>query len=77
VAGGWRRMHNEELHNLYVSPNIIRVIEQRSMRWAGYVARIGGTRNAYNIFVGKREGKRPLGRSTRSWEDNIRIDVRE
>jgi len=47
------------------------------MRWAGYVARIGGTRNAYNIFVGKREGKRPLGRSTRSWEDNIRIDVRE
>jgi hypothetical protein len=68
-------VHNDELHNVYVSPNIIQVIKLRSMRWAGYVARMREM-NAYNILVGKLEGKRPLGRSRRRWEDN-RVDLRE
>jgi hypothetical protein len=63
VAGGWRRLHKEELHNLYASPNIIRVIQSRRMRWTGHVARMGQMRNTCNIFVGKPEGKRPLGRT--------------
>jgi len=63
VAGGWRRLHKEELHNLYASPNIIRVIKSRRMRWTGHVARMGQMRNTCNIFVGKPEGKRPLGRT--------------
>jgi hypothetical protein len=62
VAGGWRRLHNEELHNLYASPNIIRVIISRYMRWVGHVACIGETRSADNILIGKPEWKRPLGR---------------
>jgi hypothetical protein len=61
-VGGWRRLHNEELHNLYASTNIIRVIKSRRMRWAGHVAHIGEIRNTYKILVGKPEGKRPLGR---------------
>jgi hypothetical protein len=65
VMGGWRELHNEELHNLYSSPNIIRIIKSRRMRWAGHVARIGEKRNAYRILVGKPEGKRPLGRPRR------------
>jgi hypothetical protein len=77
VAGGWRRLHNEELHNLYASPNIIRVIKSRKMRWVGRVIRMGNMRNAYRILGGKFEGKRPLGRSTRRVEDNIRVDLRE
>jgi transcription termination factor 2 len=72
-----KKLHNEELHNLYSSPNIIRMIKSRRMRWAGHVARMGETRNAYRIFVGKPEGKRPLGRPRRRWVDNIKIDLRE
>jgi hypothetical protein len=59
------------------SPNIIRMIKSRRMRWAGHVARMGETRNAYRILVGKREGKRPLGRPRRRWVDNIKMDLRE
>jgi hypothetical protein len=77
VAGYWRRLHNEEPHNLYTSPNIIRVIESWRMRWAGQVARMGGMRNAYKILVGKPERKRPLGRPRRTWEDNIKIYIGE
>jgi hypothetical protein len=77
VMGDWRKLHNEELHNLYSSPYIIRTIKSRRMRWAGHVAQTGDTRNAYRILVGKTEGKRPLGRSRRRWVDNIIIDVRE
>jgi hypothetical protein len=75
VAGGWRRLHNEELHNLYTSSNTIRQIKSR-MRWAGYVARTDKVRNAYKILVGKAEGKRLLGRPRRGWED-VRIGFRE
>jgi hypothetical protein len=77
VTGDWRKLHNEELHNLYSSPNIIRMINSRKMRWAGHVARIGETRNAYRILVGKPEGKRPVGRPRRRWVDNIEMDLRE
>jgi hypothetical protein len=63
VTGDWRKLHNEELHNLYSLPNIIRMIKPRRMRWVGHVARTGETRNAYRILVGKPEKKRPLGRS--------------
>jgi hypothetical protein len=60
--GGWRKLHNEELHNLYSSPSIIRMMKLRRMRWAGHVARMGGEKRiAYRILVGKPEGKRPLG----------------
>jgi hypothetical protein len=77
VTGEWRKLHNEELHNLYSSPNIIRMIKSRRMRWAGHVARMGEKRNAYRILVGKQEGKRHLGRPRRRWVDNIKIDLRE
>jgi hypothetical protein len=77
VAGGWRRLRNEELHNLYGLPNIIRVAKSSRMRWASHVARMRGMRNSYSIFVGKSEGKRPLRRPRRRWEDNIRMDLRE
>jgi hypothetical protein len=73
VTGDWRKLHNEELHNLYSSPTIIRMIKSRRVRWAGRVARMGERRNAYRILVGKPEGKRPR----RSWVDNIKIDLRE
>jgi hypothetical protein len=62
VTGGWRKLHNEELHNFYSSPSIIRIIKSRRMRWAGHVARMVGKRNVYRLLVGKPEGKRPLGR---------------
>jgi hypothetical protein len=71
VPGGWRKLHNEELHNLYSSPSIIIVIKSRRMRWARHVARMGEKRNAYRILVGKPDEKRPLGRPRRRWVDNI------
>jgi hypothetical protein len=77
VTGDWKKLHNEELHNLYSSPNIIRMVKSRRMRWARYVARMGEKRNAYRILVGKSEGKSPLGRPRRRWVDNIKIDLRE
>jgi len=77
MAGGWRRLHNKELHTLYASPNIIRLIKSRRMRGVGHVAGMGEMRNAYIILVGKPEGKRLLGRPTHRWEDNIRMDPRE
>jgi hypothetical protein len=73
---GWRKLHNEELHNLYSSPSIIRMIESRRMRWARLVARIGKRINAYKILVEKPEGKRPVGRSRRRWADSIKMDLR-
>jgi hypothetical protein len=77
VTGDGKKLHSEELRNLYSSPNIIRMIKSRRMRWAGHVAQKGETRNAYRILVGKREGKRPLGRRRRRWADNIKIDLRQ
>jgi hypothetical protein len=65
VTGGWRKLHNEELHNLYSSPIIIRIIKSRRMRWAGHVARMGEKRNVCRLLVGKPQGKRPLGRPRR------------
>jgi hypothetical protein len=65
VTGDWRKLHNEEHHNLYSSPNIIRMIKSRRIGWAGHVARMEETRNVYRIFVGQPEGKRPLGRPRR------------
>jgi hypothetical protein len=76
VTGGWRKLHNEELHGLYSSPGIVRVIKARRMRWAGHVARMGEVRGSY-ILVGGPEGRRPLGRPRRRWEDNIKTDIRE
>jgi hypothetical protein len=75
--GSWRKLHNDELHSLYSSPNIVRVIKSGRTRWAGNVARIGEGRNAYTVLVGRPEGKRPLERPRRSWEDNIRLGHRE
>jgi hypothetical protein len=68
---------NEELHGFYSSPSIVRVIKARRMRWAGHVARTGEVRGAYSILVGRPEGRRPLGRPRRGWEDNIKMDLRE
>ena len=75
VTGEWRRLHNEELNDLYSSPNNVRVIKSRRMRWAGHVARIGEKRGVYRVLVGKPEGRRPLGRPRRRWVDNIRMDL--
>jgi hypothetical protein len=72
-----KKPHNEELHNLCYSPNIIRMIKLRRMRWAGHVARMGEKRNPYRILVGKPEGRRPLVRSRHRWVDNIKIELRE
>jgi hypothetical protein len=75
VTGGWRKLHDDELHNLYSSPSIIRMIKSRRMIWAGHVACIGAKRNAYRILLGKPEGKKPLGRPRRRWENNIKMDL--
>jgi hypothetical protein len=77
VTGGWRKLHNEELHNLYSSSSRIRIIKSRRMRWAGHVARMGENRNVYRLLVGKPEGKAPLGRPRRRWMDNIKMDLLE
>jgi hypothetical protein len=69
VTGEWRRLHKEELYALYSSPNIIRSIKSKRLRWAGHVARMGGRRGAYRALVGKPEGRRPLGRPRRRWEN--------
>ncbi|KAJ4435487.1 hypothetical protein ANN_18103 [Periplaneta americana] len=77
LTGEWRKLHNAELHAFYSSPDIIRNIKSRRLRWVGHVARMGESRNAYRVLVGRPEGKRPLGRPRRRWEDNIKIDLRE
>jgi hypothetical protein len=77
VTGEWRKLHNEELHNLYSSPDIIRQVKSKRMRWVGHVARMGEERKVYKVLVGKPEGKRPLGRPRCRWEDGIRMDLRE
>jgi len=77
VTGEWRKLHNEELRDLYSLPNIVRVVKSRRMRWAGHVARMGEGRGVHRVLVGKPEGKRPLGRPRRRWEDNIKIHLPE
>jgi hypothetical protein len=76
VTGGWRKLHKEELHNLYTSPSIIRMTKSRRMRLAGHVVRMGEKRNAYRILVGKLEGKRALGRPKYRWVNNTKMDLR-
>ena len=77
VTGEWRRLRNEELNDLHSSPNILRVIKSRRMRWAGHVAHMGEERGVYRFLVGKPEGRRPLGRPRLKWVDNIRMDLQE
>jgi len=77
VTGEWRRLHNEELNDLYFSPDIVWVIKSRRMRWAGHVARMGEERGVYRVLVGKPEERRPLGKPRRSWMDSIRMDLQE
>jgi len=77
VTGEWRRLHNEDLNDLYTSRNIVRVMKSRRMRWAGHVARMGEERGAYKVLVGKPEGRRPLGRPRRRWVVNIRMDLQD
>jgi hypothetical protein len=75
--GSWRKLHNYELHDLYSSPNIVRVIKSRGMRWEGHVARMGEGRGVYRVLVGRPEGKRPLERPRGRLEDNIKMDLRD
>jgi len=77
VTGEWKKLHNEELNDLYSSPNIVRVIKSRRMRWVGYVAHMGESRGVYRVLVGKPEGTRPLGRPRHRWENNIKMDLQE
>jgi hypothetical protein len=77
ATGDLRGLYNEELNDLYSAPNIMRVIKSRRMRWVGHVARTGEERGAYRILVGRPEGRRPLGRPRRRWEDNIKMDLQE
>jgi hypothetical protein len=76
VTEGWRKLHNEELHNFCSSPSTIIMIKSRRIRWAGHVERMEGRRNAYRILVGEPEGRRPLGRPRRRVVDNIKMDLR-
>jgi hypothetical protein len=75
VTGDWRKLHKEELNDLYSLPNIVRVVKSRRMRWAGHVARMGEDRGVHRVLVGKPESKRPLGRPRRRWEDNTKMDL--
>ena len=75
--GEWRRLHNEELTDLYSSPNIVQVIKSGRMRWAGHVVRMDEEKGVYRVLVGKPERKRTLGRPRRRWADNIRTDLHE
>jgi len=77
VTGEWRRLYNEELNDLYSSPNILRLIKSRRIRWAGHVAPTGEEWEVYRVLVGKLEGRRPLGRPRCRWVDNIRMDLQE
>jgi hypothetical protein len=75
--GSWRKLHNDEIHSLYSSPNIVRVIKSRRMKWAGHVACMGEGRDVYRVLVGRPERKKPLGRPRHRWEDNIKMDLRQ
>ena len=77
LTGEWIKLHNEELNDLYCSPNIVQVIKSRRMRWTGHVVSMGERKVVYRVLVGRPEGERPLGRSRRRWEDNIKIDLHE
>ena len=77
VTGEWRKLHNEELKNLYSLPNIVRVVKSRKMRWAGHVVCMGEGRVVQRVLMGKPEGRRPLGRPRHRWEDNIKMDLQE
>jgi hypothetical protein len=77
VTGGWRKLHNEEPHNLYSSPDIITMIKSRRTRWVWIVALMGKKRNAYRMLLGKPEGKRPLGRRRRRWVESTKMDLKE
>ena len=77
VTGDWRKLHNEELNDLYASPNIVRVIKSRRMLWTGHVARTGESSSVYRVLMRKPEGKRQLGSPRRRWEDNIKMDLQE
>jgi hypothetical protein len=77
ITREWRKLHNEELNNIYYSPNVIWVIKSRRMRWAGHVAHMGESRDVYRVLMGKPEGKRPLVRPRHRWEDNIKMGLQE
>jgi hypothetical protein len=77
ITGEWRKLHNEELNDLYSSPIIFRLIKSRRLRWAEHVAGIGDRTDVYMVLVRKLEGKRPLGRPKRRWEDNIKMDLQD
>ena len=77
MTGEWRKLHNEELNDLYSLPSILRVVKSRRMRWAGHVSRMGEDRGVHRVLVGKPEGKRPLGRPRRRREDYIKMELQE
>ena len=77
VTGEWKKVHNEELNDLHSPLNIVQLVKLRRMRWAGHVGRMGEDRGVHRVLVGKPEGKRPLGRPRRRWEDNIKMDLQE
>ena len=77
MTGEWKKLHNEEMNDLYCSPNIVRAIKSRRLRWAGHVTHIRERRGGYRVLVGKPEGMRPLGRPRCRWKDNIKMDLQE